>query len=257
MELQQIESAMLLALNYLIMPIDIEARMARDAIREALPVCVKLQREARRLAPDSVDSALTKSDDASVKSEQCSCNLSKGLCLIHGDIEAAHRKLLAVITNGSSEAASVKPEPWEPRSVEDGGGLRYCEIYCGGKKILTVPHFVIGQSVCDAHNATLEELSAWKESALTVLNGIALQEIGKELNLSLGQDIGPMILPAIKALKQRGWSAANADYVQALRQTIAYCKQEEGRSQLGYFSCGWAGQQLSALADELSHTYSE
>ena len=46
----------------------------------------------------------------------------------------------------------------------------------------------------------LEDLRAWKESAMRVLGGIQLQEIGKELNLPLGTDIGPQILPAIRRL---------------------------------------------------------
>lgn len=56
--------------------------------------------------------------------------------------------------------------------------------------------------------ATLEtrvaELEAWKESALAVLNGIDLQSVGKELGLKPGADIGPAILPGIRALKSKG-----------------------------------------------------
>jgi hypothetical protein len=48
----------------------------------------------------------------------------------------------------------------------------------------------------------LAELEAWKESALNVLNGIKQQEIGKEIGLTLGKDIGPEILPWIKAAKK-------------------------------------------------------
>lgn len=49
----------------------------------------------------------------------------------------------------------------------------------------------------------LEIAGAWKESALSVMNKVDLQEIGKELDLPLGTDIPPNILPGIRALQAR------------------------------------------------------
>ena len=47
----------------------------------------------------------------------------------------------------------------------------------------------------------LEELKAWKEEAIEVMNKLQLQEIGKELQLPLGSDIPSQILPEIKRIK--------------------------------------------------------
>lgn len=44
------------------------------------------------------------------------------------------------------------------------------------------------------------ELTSWKQQAITVLNEIDLQEIGKVLGVGLGESVGPHILPAIKKL---------------------------------------------------------
>lgn len=44
------------------------------------------------------------------------------------------------------------------------------------------------------------ELTNWKQQAITVLNEIDLQEIGKVLGVGLGESVGPHILPAIKKL---------------------------------------------------------
>ncbi len=45
------------------------------------------------------------------------------------------------------------------------------------------------------------ELKAWKEEAIQVMNRFQLQEIGKELELPLGSDIPSQILPEIKRIK--------------------------------------------------------
>ena len=67
----------------------------------------------------------------------------------------------------------------------------------------TEPHFSQkSQRVLDLE-AQVKELEAWKESALTILNQIDFQAIGKELDLTLGVDVAPNILPAIRELKQR------------------------------------------------------
>lgn len=47
-----------------------------------------------------------------------------------------------------------------------------------------------------------EELAAWKESAMQVMNDLNLQAIGDELGFKLGSSIAPQILPAIKKLKE-------------------------------------------------------
>jgi hypothetical protein len=48
-----------------------------------------------------------------------------------------------------------------------------------------------------------EELEAWKESAMQVMNAANFQEIGKLLNVPLGESIADKIVPAIKALRER------------------------------------------------------
>ena len=50
--------------------------------------------------------------------------------------------------------------------------------------------------------AERDSLKGWKESAQTILNSINFQEVGKELELRLGSDVGPMILPRIRDLKK-------------------------------------------------------
>lgn len=49
--------------------------------------------------------------------------------------------------------------------------------------------------------ARIEELEAWKESAMKTLNDVNLQECGKLLNVGLGQNIAVNIVPKIKELK--------------------------------------------------------
>lgn len=44
-------------------------------------------------------------------------------------------------------------------------------------------------------------LREWKLSAMKLLNDLDLQEVAKEMNLKLGEDIVSKILPYIKALK--------------------------------------------------------
>jgi hypothetical protein len=44
----------------------------------------------------------------------------------------------------------------------------------------------------------LGNLRRWKDEAMQVLGGLDLQAIGKELQIPLGTDIGPQILPAIR-----------------------------------------------------------
>lgn len=51
--------------------------------------------------------------------------------------------------------------------------------------------------------ARIAELEEWKSSALDILNGINLQEVGKALSVGLGQPIGPAILPGIHSLRAR------------------------------------------------------
>ncbi len=45
----------------------------------------------------------------------------------------------------------------------------------------------------------LRDLRAWKEQAMAIMPD--MQEIGRELDLTIGTDIGPEILPAIRKLK--------------------------------------------------------
>lgn len=46
-----------------------------------------------------------------------------------------------------------------------------------------------------------EELSIWKEEAMEVMSQFQMQEIGKVLNIELGDSISKQTLPAIKKLK--------------------------------------------------------
>jgi len=46
-----------------------------------------------------------------------------------------------------------------------------------------------------------DQLKAWKEEAMEVMNKLQLQEIAKELQLPLGSDIPSQILPEIKRIK--------------------------------------------------------
>lgn len=54
---------------------------------------------------------------------------------------------------------------------------------------------------CKEAAEEIRRLQAWKESALAHLNAMGLHAIGRELNIPLGQDVGPQILPGIRALK--------------------------------------------------------
>jgi len=47
----------------------------------------------------------------------------------------------------------------------------------------------------------VEQFKAWKESAMTVMNNIDLQECAKVIGLPWGADISTSILPALKSMK--------------------------------------------------------
>ena len=47
----------------------------------------------------------------------------------------------------------------------------------------------------------IEQLKAWKESTMKVMNKIDLEGISKEIPVRLGEDISSKILPAIKSMK--------------------------------------------------------
>ena len=51
------------------------------------------------------------------------------------------------------------------------------------------------------HLAAVNSLEAWKEAAVQAMNGINLQEVGRELSLPLGVSISENILPRIRKLK--------------------------------------------------------
>lgn len=57
------------------------------------------------------------------------------------------------------------------------------------------------QGTIESLRAELKELKLWKESALESMAKVPLQEIAKALDMTLGVDIGPEILPRINALK--------------------------------------------------------
>ena len=54
--------------------------------------------------------------------------------------------------------------------------------------------------LCDAAVARIQELERWKQQALTVLEELDLQEIGKELNVPLGESVAKQILPKLKEI---------------------------------------------------------
>ena len=93
--------------------------------------------------------------------------------------------------------------------TRDGRKARECWINVGPQGQLNAPHDDPKEAaaVC-AHNyrtALFREvipgegdLRRWKDEAMQVLNDINLQEIGKELGLPLGTNIGPQILPKIR-----------------------------------------------------------
>lgn len=58
---------------------------------------------------------------------------------------------------------------------------------------------------CDRFSPSteLEELVAWKKSAMTVMNQCDFQAVGKELDIPLGASIPKRLLPAIRSLKAR------------------------------------------------------
>lgn len=49
----------------------------------------------------------------------------------------------------------------------------------------------------------IEELEAWKESAMQVLNDVNLQKIGKILKVPLGASIAEKIVPSLLAMQAR------------------------------------------------------
>lgn len=49
----------------------------------------------------------------------------------------------------------------------------------------------------------VEELEAWKESAKNVLSNLKLQELGKVLDIKLGEDISSNVFPKVKSLNER------------------------------------------------------
>ncbi len=51
--------------------------------------------------------------------------------------------------------------------------------------------------------AELEQLRHWKAEALEVLRGYQAQELAVALDLPLGTQIGPQVLPAVEKLKAR------------------------------------------------------
>jgi hypothetical protein len=51
--------------------------------------------------------------------------------------------------------------------------------------------------------AKIAELKNWKSEASKILDDLKLQEVGKELGLTVGTDIAPHILPGIQKLKNR------------------------------------------------------
>jgi hypothetical protein len=59
-----------------------------------------------------------------------------------------------------------------------------------------------GPDLCSLQRE-VADLRAWKESASAILDGINLQAVAQELEVGLGQDIGPRILPGIRALKAK------------------------------------------------------
>ena len=64
----------------------------------------------------------------------------------------------------------------------------------------------------------VEELRAWKASALEVMNRIDFQAVGRELDVPLGADVAARILPGIKRLKAVCADAANDPVIERLEE---------------------------------------
>lgn len=74
-----------------------------------------------------------------------------------------------------------------------------------------------------------KELRAWKISALIVMRGICLQDIGKAMGLPLGSDIGPEILPFIETLKaERNAYSTELAHLRQLVQTYLFLLRRTG-----------------------------
>lgn len=54
----------------------------------------------------------------------------------------------------------------------------------------------------DKRDKTLKELEAWKAEATKVFDALNLQEIGRELQIPLGEEIAPQVLPGIRKLRE-------------------------------------------------------
>lgn len=69
--------------------------------------------------------------------------------------------------------------------------------------------------------AEVERLQSWKREASEVLNGIRLQEVGAELGVPWGGDIGPSILPGIRKLKGHDSVSNSGGALPALSDEVA------------------------------------
>ena len=76
-----------------------------------------------------------------------------------------------------------------------------------------------------------EELSIWKEEAMEVMSQFQMQEIGKVLNIELGDSISKQTLPSIKKL-----IAENEELVEMLNTILRFLDNEydDNRSEYNY-----------------------
>jgi hypothetical protein len=87
----------------------------------------------------------------------------------------------------SEQEISAQQQNWTPEYVNE--------------LVMSVPLLERHKAVADAHNVAVAAERDWKQSAISVMP--PLQEIGRELDLNLGESIHDKILPSIQKLKQQ------------------------------------------------------
>lgn len=131
--------------------------------------------------------------------------------------------------NGDCDYKKYKPESSTQQAPEPR-----CVVKCWrcGKPLTR--QTADGEWMCDcsstpfdvpaaAQQAEASQLRSWKESAMRVLNGIDLQEVGKIIGLPLGTDIGPRIVPELRRLKE--------EPEERQRKVSEWCKAAFGTAQ--------------------------
>jgi hypothetical protein len=101
----------------------------------------------------------------------------------------------------------LPPEPAKPREFwlitpDDGDVAVYGVPQTCAGTLEPHPNQVHFREVLPGADDELEDLRRWKAESMQVFAGLDLQAIGYEIGLPIGTDIGPQILPYIRALKK-------------------------------------------------------